>query len=521
MKQPDRSNCEEIFTYIHDMNIWGNLYQDQRYPISSGFGNTEENTLEYRKRLRQYISNNDIKTVSDIGCGLWEFEHKEFDATKYVGVDCVKKVIAFNRERYNRADRQFLHADALIDVAALPDADLCIVKDVLQHLCNDYVIQLLEALQQKSKYVLLTHDCQQKVDNADVANGDYRPLSPDMAPLNQFLPKTVWRCGLKRVMVIGAGKDEFSNVYAYQVGGRAKADKTENVKVDDNENLLESCRKSNVRVSSQSGNGGRVLLAILARNKAHVLPKFLECIEDIDYDKKSIVVYINTNNNSDGTTEVLAQWTDDHKGAYAHVEFDPHENVLLHDTTTNPHTWSPPRFKVLGEIRNKSLRKTIEYKCDYYFVVDCDNFIEPCTLKDMIAEDKPIVAPMLTAMPDKNSNYSNFFTDITANGYAKYKSNYTKYLEREEVGTFEVPVVHCTYLIKKEYIPKLSYLDETVHHEFVVFSKCARENNISQYICNKKYYGCLVFFLKEHMSLEEERNELKGHPMMALKRCPN
>lgn len=246
----------------------------------------------------------------------------------------------------------------------------------------------------------------------------------------------------------------------------------------------------------------KVLLAILARNKAHVLPYFLKCIENLDYDKKLITVYINTNNNVDKTEETLKDWVEKNKRLYSFIDFEKHNQERL--KSDNPHEWTPVRFKVLGEIRNKSLAKTKEYKCDYYFVIDCDNFINPCTLKDLINNDKPIIAPMLTSIPEANDPYSNYHYAITPNGYYKNDPNYYKVLARSMKGAFKVPVVHCTYLIKSEYIDKLTYVDGSDDYEYVIFSRSARNHGVDQYICNDKDYGCLVHF-KTDVSLNEEK----------------
>ena len=237
-----------------------------------------------------------------------------------------------------------------------------------------------------------------------------------------------------------------------------------------------------------------VLLAILAKNKAHMLPQFLRCIENLDYDKKLISIYINTNNNEDNTIEILQAWAKKNEPLYRHICFESHE--VQGAAPTKPHEWTFERFKILGGIRNKSLQKAKEYNTDYYFVVDCDNFIIPSTLKHIMAKDKPIVAPMLRALPEPGDTYANFYCDTTETGYFKGHPDYEKIVSREMVGTFKVPVAHCTYLIKSEYIDQLTYVDETLDYEYVVFSRSALKNNIDQYICNEKDFGTLLHYLQ-------------------------
>lgn len=233
-----------------------------------------------------------------------------------------------------------------------------------------------------------------------------------------------------------------------------------------------------------------VLLAILARNKAHVLPYFLQCINNLEYNKKLITVYINTNNNTDDTQKILEAWASSKKGEYKDIVFESHEVQAL--SATNPHNWTPVRFKVLGTIRNKSMAQAKAYGCDYYFVVDCDNFIAPSTLKTLVNKDKPIIAPMLRAIPNEQDRYSNFFCDITPNGYYKNHPDYAPILFKEKVGTFEEPVVHCTYLVRTDCIDKLTYVDGTDDYEFVIFSRSARNSKVSQFICNEQNFGVLL-----------------------------
>jgi hypothetical protein len=258
-----------------------------------------------------------------------------------------------------------------------------------------------------------------------------------------------------------------------------------------------------------------VLLAILARNKAHVLPYFLQCIDKLQYNKKLITVYINTNNNTDETEKILSEWAASKKPEYKEIVFESHEVEALNPT--NPHDWTPVRFKVLGAIRNKSMSQAKVYGCDYYFVVDCDNFINPCSLKELVKKDKPIIAPMLRAIPNAQDWYSNFFCDISPNGYYKAHPDYGKILHKEMVGTFEEPVVHCTYLVRTDCIDKLTYVDGTNDYEFVIFSRSARNSNVKQFLCNEQDFGVLLHppdtsTLHEEAKIMTDWLALQQHP---------
>lgn len=250
-----------------------------------------------------------------------------------------------------------------------------------------------------------------------------------------------------------------------------------------------------------------VLLAVLARDKEHCLPLYLQCLDNLKYNKKLITVYINTNNNQDNTKEMLENWAQRNEKNYRLIIFESHEIEKF--DKINPHQWSPKMFKILATIRNKSMQMAKDHKCDYYFVVDCDNFINPNTLKVLMSKDKPIIAPMLRSIPNVLDPYSNFFCAIDKRGYAGSHPDYMKILARKKIGTFKLPVVHCTYLIKSEYLDKLNYIDGTNDYEFVIFSRCARENNIDQYLCNEEIFGTLVHIGEGKESLQEEKRLLE------------
>lgn len=250
--------------------------------------------------------------------------------------------------------------------------------------------------------------------------------------------------------------------------------------------------------------GKRVLLAILARNKEHVLPRFLDAIEKLDYDKKLITVYINTNNNIDKTVEILSDWKEKNQQHYANIILEKQDIKQLATASTGPHDWRPLRVRALAHIRNKSLKQTKKHGCDYYFVVDCDNFIEPSTLKVLVSKDKPIIAPLLYSIPEPKDEYCNFFYAVNEKGFYEEVPEYFKVLRREMIGTFKVAVVHCTYLIKADYIDKLNYLDDSNDYEFIIFSRNARNNGVDQYICNEEQFGTQLHY-NTNLTLQQEQ----------------
>ncbi|AZO02026.1 MAG: glycosyltransferase [Mesorhizobium sp.] len=235
----------------------------------------------------------------------------------------------------------------------------------------------------------------------------------------------------------------------------------------------------------------RVLVAILAKQKEPALPLYLACIESLDYPRESIVLYIRTNNNTDKTEQILREWLERVGHLYAAVELDT-SDVNDRVEQFREHEWNETRFKVLGRIRNISLRKTLEHNCDFYFVVDVDNFVRPATLRELVALDLPIVAPLLRSI-SPGQYYSNYHAEVDANGYYQHCDQYGWVLNRHVRGVIEMPLVHCTYLVRADVLTELTYDDGTSRYEYVVFADSARRAGIVQYIDNRQVYGYITF----------------------------
>lgn len=237
-----------------------------------------------------------------------------------------------------------------------------------------------------------------------------------------------------------------------------------------------------------------VFLSILTRNHGNYLPHYLRCIEELDYDKKLITVYINTNNNDDDTLDQLLSWILKNQKYY--------KNIILDKGFDDPEinknsTWDDKngyRLFRMSQVRDRSIDICKLEKTDYYFVIDTDNWIAPFTLKYLIQKEKPIIAPFLKVF-DESCIYSNYHLDVEWNGYRKVPDDLTPEIEiwmQKNPSTFKVPLVHCTYLIDCKHIEKISYHNDywgKHHYEYVLFATNARENNIDQYFCNEKMFG--------------------------------
>lgn len=174
-------SIEGIFAKIYKQGAWG---RNEEGKGSSGWGSTMKATEEYRLFLENMLAMLDIKTVVDVGCGDWEFSQAiDWDGIDYLGIDVVREVIARNKKKYASDNINFMHGDAL--TMKLPEADLLICKEVLQHLTNADIIKFSKQLS-KFKYCLITNDISRKSrdNNIDIPRGYWRCIDLMKPPFN-------------------------------------------------------------------------------------------------------------------------------------------------------------------------------------------------------------------------------------------------------------------------------------------------------------------------------------------------
>lgn len=164
------------FEEIYDNNDWGH---------GSGEGSLDIQTVGYREFIQDFLANKKITSVVDMGCGDWQFSQLiNWSEGTYQGFDVVPSVISANNEKFAQGNVSFeLYSGKPAD---LPAADLLIVKDVLQHLPNQTVIEFLPHLS-KYKYALITNCTNPQQDDAvndDILIGDCRPLDLRLPPFN-------------------------------------------------------------------------------------------------------------------------------------------------------------------------------------------------------------------------------------------------------------------------------------------------------------------------------------------------
>lgn len=158
------------------------IHRDDRWTNVSGPGSHPDSTIEYRAFLARFMEANVVGSVTDLGCGDWQFSrYIDWSRVKYTGLDVVPAIIERNVNLYAVPGIEFRPLKSTDD---LPGGDLLLAKEVLQHLPNDTVIEYLAVIARRYRFALLTNAIEPVVlANADIEFGGW-PLRLDQAPFS-------------------------------------------------------------------------------------------------------------------------------------------------------------------------------------------------------------------------------------------------------------------------------------------------------------------------------------------------
>ncbi len=176
-----KSNSE-IFSDIYANNVWGKP-TDAGEKFRSGSGSHDEKIIvPYINTLLQLLTNNGIRNIVDLGCGdFWIMRHVLGTLAQnkynffYTGIDVVADLINYNAEHFRHPNIRFVCRDVTIDNEPLPDGDILIIRQVLQHLSNADIKKILDKAS-KFKFLFVTESIYGGVDavhNIDKASNNH------------------------------------------------------------------------------------------------------------------------------------------------------------------------------------------------------------------------------------------------------------------------------------------------------------------------------------------------------------
>lgn len=169
-----RKNPRDVFTQIYRKGKWGRRSESE---FCSGTGSSDEQIIRpYVEAITNYIGGHyyeEKPVIVDLGCGDFSLGQNFVSlCSSYQGIDIVPDLIESLQAGGFPPHVQFRCLDIIED--ALPDGDICFVRQVLQHLSNAQISKILPKLR-KYKTVFITEhypsDNPEIVPNKDIVHG--------------------------------------------------------------------------------------------------------------------------------------------------------------------------------------------------------------------------------------------------------------------------------------------------------------------------------------------------------------
>ncbi len=148
-------NNKAIFTKIYKEKLWG----DSGNAFNSGSGSDYANSQSYINLINNFLDEKNIKIIVDLGCGDYRVASKfNLKERAYIGCDIVDDLIKRNNKIFSNKNISFICLDVIED--EIPKGDLLLIRQVLQHLSNDDISNLIKKIKIRKafKYIIVTDE---------------------------------------------------------------------------------------------------------------------------------------------------------------------------------------------------------------------------------------------------------------------------------------------------------------------------------------------------------------------------
>ncbi|MEA5628415.1 class I SAM-dependent methyltransferase [Nostoc sp. UHCC 0251] len=151
MSQEQQISTRKIFSEIYTNNTWGGNSGE----FYSGKGSNIDFSQQYCELIKNFalkIATANI-TIVDLGCGDFRVGQNLLQTLEvcqikyqYIGVDIVPELVERNNIDYANTNIKFVCLDMIEQ--DLPKGDICLIRQVLQHLSNQDIKKILEKIPQ-------------------------------------------------------------------------------------------------------------------------------------------------------------------------------------------------------------------------------------------------------------------------------------------------------------------------------------------------------------------------------------
>ncbi len=213
-----------------------------------------------------------------------------------------------------------------------------------------------------------------------------------------------------------------------------------------------------------------ILIGCPIRNRAWILPEYLQCLENIDYPPDKIKFCFIINDSIDDTEIILKEFS---RRSLSQVQI-----VNTPASNNKGHRRGAYRLDQLAKLRNLLLEKLFQSDCEYLLSVDSDILVPPFILKQLLSRNCLIISALVCN--GHHINDETIYNVMQRSPAGNYQ--YIKDFPRDTV--FRADVTGAAYLIHRSVVATYNvYYSAKKGAEDIGFCEEARARGI-QIFCD-------------------------------------
>lgn len=153
----DSDSNRAVFSNVYQNKLWGMASPEHESPFYSGPGSSDPHIVNpYVEAVKRFFASLPTKkSAVDLGCGDFRVGSRIVDSfASYTACDVVPELVHFNQQYWQHLPVEFQVVDLVKD--EIPDGDVLIVRQVLQHLSNDDIKKFTQSIPRGFSYLLVT-----------------------------------------------------------------------------------------------------------------------------------------------------------------------------------------------------------------------------------------------------------------------------------------------------------------------------------------------------------------------------
>lgn len=153
----DSDSNRSVFSNVYQNKLWGIASPENESPFYSGPGSSDPHIVNpYVEAVKRFFASIPTKkSAVDLGCGDFRVGSRIVDSfASYTACDVVPELVHFNQQYWQHLPVEFRVVDLVKD--EIPDGDVLIVRQVLQHLSNDDIKKFTQSIPRGFSYLLVT-----------------------------------------------------------------------------------------------------------------------------------------------------------------------------------------------------------------------------------------------------------------------------------------------------------------------------------------------------------------------------